>query len=143
MANTTAEGPEPVGLDAPKSSGTGVGPGRAPARRGKPFRKILLVVLALVIIAISIPLYRHYSAWESTDDAQIDGYVYPVSSRVSGYVTCVMVDDNQPVEAGTVLAQLDPKDYEVAVANAKATLANDLANAAALLTNVPITSINT
>jgi membrane fusion protein (multidrug efflux system) len=55
----------------------------------------------------------------------------------------VAVDDNQYVEAGTVLVQLDPKDYEVAVANAKATLANDQASAAALQTNVPITSVNT
>src|SRR5437899_2162835 len=97
----------------------------------------------IAIIAISVPLYRSYIAWESTDDAQIDGYVYPVSSRVSGYVTRVTVDDNQYVEAGTVLAQLDPKDYEVAVANAKATLANDQASAAALLASVPITSVNT
>jgi membrane fusion protein, multidrug efflux system len=143
MANTTTEAPESVGLDTPNSSGTGVGPGRAPARRGKPFMKIFLVVLVLAIIAISIPLYRHFAAWESTDDAQIDGYVYPVSSRVVGYVTRVTMDDNQYVEAGTVLAQLDPKDYEVAIANAKATLANDQASAAATLTNVPITSVNT
>ena len=62
---------------------------------------------------------------------------------VSGYVNRVTVDDNQYVKAGTVLVQLDPKDYEVALANAKATLANDQASAAALLTNVPITSVNT
>ena len=143
MANTATETSESVGRDAPKSSGLGVGPGRAPARRGKPAMRIVLAALALVIIAISIPLYRYYTAWESTDDAQIDGYVYPVSSRVSGYVTRVTVDDNQHVEAGTVLAQLDPKDYAVAVANAKATLANDQASASALLTNVPLTSVNT
>src|SRR5713226_8115699 len=143
MANIAKEILEPVKLDDAKSSGTGVGPNRAPVRRGEPAMKILLVVLALAIIAILIPLYRYYIAWESTDDAQIDGYVYPVSSRVSGYVTRVTVDDNQYMEAGTVLAQLDPKDYEVAVANAKATLANDQASAAAMLTNVPITSVNT
>jgi len=101
------------------------------------------VVLALAIVAISIPLYRYYTAWESTDDAQIDGYIYPVSSRVTGYVTRVTVDDNQYVEAGTVLAQLDPKDYQVALANSKATLANDQASAVAQLTNVPLTSVNT
>ena len=59
-------------------------------------------------------------AWESTDNAQIDGFIYPVSSRVTGHVLRVMVDENQYVEAGTVLAQLDPKDYEVAVAIARA-----------------------
>jgi membrane fusion protein, multidrug efflux system len=55
----------------------------------------------------------------------------------------VTVDDNQYVEAGMVLVQLDPKDYEVAVANAKAVVANDEASAAALSTNVPLTSVNT
>jgi membrane fusion protein, multidrug efflux system len=78
-----------------------------------------------------------------TDDAQIDGYVYPVSSRISGYVTQVLVDDNQYVKPGTVLVQLDPKDYDVAVANAKAALVDDSASTAALSTNVPLTSVDT
>jgi membrane fusion protein (multidrug efflux system) len=102
-----------------------------------------LAVGALAVIALSVPLYRHFAAWESTDDAEIDGYIYPVSSRVTGYVTRVTVDDNQYVEAGTVLAQLDPEDYKVAVANARANLLNDQASAAALATNVPLTSVNT
>ncbi|HEV2493557.1 MAG TPA: HlyD family secretion protein [Terriglobia bacterium] len=143
MANTATDSSASAGLDALRSSGAGVGPGQAPGRRGRPAKKILLVVLALAIVAISVPLYRHYTAWESTDDAQIDGYIYPVSSRVPGYVTRVTVDDNQYVEAGTVLAQLDPKDYEVALANSKATLANDQASAVAQLTNVPLTTVNT
>ena len=58
-------------------------------------------------------------------------------------MTRVTVDDNQYVEAGTVLAQLDPEDYKVALANARATLANDEASASASLTNVPLTSVNT
>ena len=103
----------------------------------------MIALVALVVVASSLLLYRYLVSWESTDDAQIDGYIYPVSSRVSGYVTRVLVDDNQYVEAGTVLVQLDPKDYEVAVANAKATLANDQASAAALRTTVPITFVNT
>jgi membrane fusion protein (multidrug efflux system) len=122
---------------------TAVGPGAPPRRRRKVLWRTLFVVIFLVIVAISIQLYRSYAAWESTDDAQIDGYIYPVNSRISGYVTRVTVDDNQYVEAGTVLVQLDPKDYEVAVANAKAVLANDQASAAAISTNVPITSVNT
>jgi membrane fusion protein (multidrug efflux system) len=123
---------------------TGVGPGRRRVRRRKALRRILFIVPALVMIAAaSVLLYRHFAAWESTDDAEIDGYIYPVSSRVPGYVNRVMVDDNQFVQAGTVLAELDPKDYEVAVANAKANLANDQASAASLATNVPITSVNT
>jgi len=143
MADTVTQTPETVRLEETKATGTGVGPGRPPARRAKRGKKILLVVLGLALVAISVPLYRYYIARESTDDAQIDGYIYPVSSRVSGYVTRVTVDDNQYVQAGTVLVQLDPKDYEVAVANAKATLANDQASAAVQVTNVPLTSVNT
>ena len=103
---------------------------------------MLAAGLAVIVLAGGIYYWRS-TAWESTDNAQIDGFVFPVSSRVSGYVTRVMVDDNQYVEAGTVLAQLDPKDYELAVAVAKGTLANDEASAAALLTGVPITSTDT
>jgi membrane fusion protein, multidrug efflux system len=143
MADTSTSTLERTGLGEAKSTGTGVGPGRRPARRRKWGLKIMLVLLGLALIAISIPLYRHYAAWESTDDAQIDGYIYPVSSRISGYVTRVTIDDNQHVEAGTVLAQLDSKDYEVALANAKAKLANDQANSVAQATNVPITSVDT
>lgn len=126
------------------SIGTGVGPGRRPRQRRKLLVRLLLVAVILTIIIVgSVRLYRLYAPWESTDDAQIDGYIYPVNSRVPGTVVRVTVDDNQYVEAGTVLVQLDPKDYQVAVANAKAVLANDEANAAALSTNVPLTSVNT
>jgi membrane fusion protein (multidrug efflux system) len=143
MENTVAQIPGPERPADTASSGTGVGPGRPPARRRKALKRILLLMLLLAIIVISVQLYRYYAVWESTDDAQIDGYIYPVNSRIPGYVTRVTVDDNQYVEAGTVLVQLDPKDYEVAAANARAVLANDQASAAALLANVPLTSVNT
>ena len=131
---------KPAGID---SGGTGVGPGKAPVRRSKARRLILFAALGIVVIVTALLLYRHFAAWESTDDAQIDGYIYPVSSRISGYVTDVAVDDHQYVKAGTVLVKLDPKDYGVAVANAKAAMANDQASAAALATGVPLTSTNT
>jgi len=112
-------------------------------RRGAPRAKILLVVLGIALAGAGVLLYRYFAAWESTDDAQIDGYIYPVNSRVSGYVTRVTVDDNLYVQAGTVLVQIDPKDYQVAVDSAKAALANDRASAEAARVNVPITSVNT
>ena len=144
MGSAPTQPPATAKTDEPKSPVSAeVGPGRSLTRQAKPSRRILLVVAVFVALVASILLYRHFAAWESTDDAQIDGYIYPVSSRVSGYVTRVGVDDNQYIEVGTVLVQLDPKDYEVAVANAKATLANDQASATALVTNVPITSVNT
>lgn len=144
MGSTPTQNPELTKTVEPKTlKGTGVGPGKPPVASKKTRRAILIAVVAVVLLVIATLLYLHFAAWESTDDAQIDGYIYPASSRVSGYVTQVRVDDNQYVEAGTVLVQLDPKDYEVAVANAKATLANDQASAAASQTNIPLTSVNT
>jgi membrane fusion protein (multidrug efflux system) len=103
----------------------------------------VLAAIGLALIACAGVWYWRSTAWESTDNAQVDGFIYPVSSRVSGHVTRVLVDENQYVQAGTVLAQLDPKDYEVAIASARAALASDDASAAALRTNVPITSTDT
>ena len=144
MATAPAKIPAPPAIEEPKPAvGEGEGPSGAPARRSKTRMRWLIAFVAVVAVMASVLLYRYFAAWESTDDAQIDGYIYPVSSRVSGYVTRVLVDDNQYVEAGTVLVQLDPKDYDVALANAKANLANDQASAAALRINVPITSVNT
>src|SRR6202035_1111905 len=100
-------------------------------------------IVVLLLAAASAIAYRHYAGWESTDDAQIDGYVNPISARVAGYITNVYVDDNQYVKAGTLLAKIDPKDFEVAVASAQATLANDQATADASQVNVPVISVNT
>ena len=143
MPETTTETPEKPKTEEPASRSPGVGPGRGLKRPLTLRTKILLAVGGLVIILSGILLYFYLTRFESTDDAQIDGYIYPVSARVTGYVTSVTVDNNQYVEAGTVLVRLDPKDYEVAVANARSTLANDLASADAQKVNVPVTSVST
>jgi membrane fusion protein (multidrug efflux system) len=117
--------------------------GRSRLHRLRLRTRILLGLLGVLVIVGGILLYFYLRAFESTDDAQIDGYIYPISARVAGYVTRVTVDNNQYVEAGTVLVQLDPKDFEVAAANARATVANDQASAAAQRTNVPVTSVST
>jgi membrane fusion protein (multidrug efflux system) len=88
-------------------------------------------------------LWRYLGGYESTDDAQVDAHLYPVSARVSGYVVKVNVDDNQYVQKGAVLVEIDPKDYEVAVEQAKANLANAEATAQSLNIDVPITTVNT
>ncbi len=115
-----------------------------PARRSPKLRRnlIILVIVAVVIIG-GVFLWRYLSSYESTDDAQADVHLYPVSARVSGYVVKVNVDDNQWVEKGTVLVEIDPKDYEVAVAQAQANLANAEQTARSLNITVPITSVNT
>jgi membrane fusion protein (multidrug efflux system) len=106
-------------------------------------RKILIITGVLVALVASVLLWRYLSSYESTDDAQADVHLYPVSSRVSGYVIKVNVDDNQWVKAGTVLVEIDPKDYEVAVAQAQANLASAEATAKSLNITVPITSTTT
>ena len=111
---------------------------RNPKRR----RNILILAVIVVVLVAGVFLWRYLSSYESTDDAQADVHLYPVSARVSGYVVRVNVDDNQWVEKGTVLVEIDPKDYEVAVAQAQANLANAEATAQSLNITVPITSVN-
>jgi membrane fusion protein (multidrug efflux system) len=88
-------------------------------------------------------LWRYLGSYESTDDAQADVHLYPVSARISGYVIRVNAEDNQWVQQGTLLVEIDPKDYEVAVAQAQANLENAEATADSLNITVPITSVNT
>ncbi|HTQ59159.1 MAG TPA: HlyD family secretion protein [Candidatus Solibacter sp.] len=106
-------------------------------------KRIVIVAIAVVVLVGGIFLWRYLSSYESTDDAQADVHLYPVSARISGYVVKVNVDDNQWVQKGTVLVEIDPKDYEVAVAQAEANLASAEATAQSLNITVPITSVNT
>lgn len=107
------------------------------------FRRIYLIPLALLLIIGAVFLWLYFASYESTDDGQVDVHLYPVSSRDSGYVIKVNVGDNQYVQQGAVLVEIDPKDYEVAVAKARADLANAEATAKSLNINVPIASANT
>jgi membrane fusion protein, multidrug efflux system len=115
-----------------------------PARRNPKLRRnFVILIVVMVALVGGVFLWRYLSSYESTDDAQADVHLYPVSARVSGYVVKVNVDDNQWVEKGTVLVEIDPKDYEVAVAQAQANLSNAEATAQSLNITVPITSVNT
>jgi membrane fusion protein, multidrug efflux system len=108
-------------------------------------RKIRFILLALLVVAaiISIPIYSYYAARESTDDAQVDGHLIPISPRISGTVVEVLVRDNERVKAGQTLVKLDPADYEVALAQAQAQLATAQATTSESGVNVPLTNINT
>ena len=77
---------------------------------------------------------------ESTDDAQVEAHLTPIAARVGGTVLSVPAPDNQQVEAGALLVQIDPRDFEVALARAEAELANAEAELAVARANVPITS---
>jgi membrane fusion protein, multidrug efflux system len=103
---------------------------------------IIAAVVILLIIG-GIFVWQYYAVRESTDDAQIDGHIDPISPRVTGTVVNVLHDDNEVVQAGTLLVEMDPKDYQVAVDRARADLANAQANATAANVGVPITETTT
>jgi membrane fusion protein, multidrug efflux system len=112
-----------------------------PSRRSHK-RWIIVGAVALVLIG-GIFLWHYLGGFESTDDAQVDVHLYPVSARISGYVQAVHVGDNQYVQEGATLVEIDPEDYQVAVAKAQANLATAEASARALNIDVPISSVDT
>ena len=111
--------------------------------RSRPHARIYIIIALLFLISGGYFAYRYFSSYESTDDAAIDGHLMPLSSRISGYVLKVNVDDNQYVKAGTVLVEIDPKDYQIAVDRAQADLADAEATARSITLTVPVTSVST
>jgi membrane fusion protein (multidrug efflux system) len=96
--------------------------------------------ILVLVIAAGAAWFYFTAGRESTDDAQLDARVSQVASRVGGTIARIAIDDNQLVEAGTVLVELDPRDYQVAVDKARAELADAEATALAAQSAVPITS---
>lgn len=107
--------------------------------RENPKAKWIIAAVVVVLLIGGAYIWHYYSVRESTDDAQIDGHINPISPRITGTVINVLHDDNEVVQAGTLLVELDPKDYEVAVDRARADLANAQANATAANVGVPLT----
>ena len=103
-------------------------------------RKFVVMGVVLVLVLGAIFFYWRSTFTEDTDDAQVDGNLYQVSSRVTGHVVKVYVEDNQTVQEGQPLVEVDPTDYQVALDLAQADLANAEAQYAQATTNVPITS---
>jgi len=103
--------------------------------------RIRAAALGLVVVIAGVGIWLWLTAGrETTDDAQLDAHVTPIAARVGGTVLKVAVEDNRSVETGAVLAELDPRDYQVAVDRARAALADAEAAALAAQTDVPITS---
>src|SRR5215472_5238146 len=115
------------------------------SRRGlfqrSPRTKFLVFGAALLVLIGVVWYWLDSRRWESTDDAQIDGHIYPISARINGQVIKVNFDDGEFVHKGDVLVQIDPRDYEVAVARAQADLQDATANTHAADANVPIASV--
>src|ERR1700680_3955808 len=114
---------------------------KSPSR--KPTRWILLLVFAAAVAGVSVWWLRSQN-FESTDDAQIEGHLDLVSARISGTVTYIKprVENNQLVEAGTLLMELDPRDYAAELEHAKADLDTRLAEAHSAQVTVPIVDAN-
>lgn len=112
-------------------------------RSRSPRFRLFLILGIIVVLTGGFFLWRYFTSYEDTDDAQIDGHLNPISARVSGHVLKLLVQDNQYVEVGTPLVEIDPKDYQVALDHAKADYEDAVATSDAAKVNVPITSVNT
>jgi len=102
-----------------------------------------IALAAVVLVAGALVFWWLRSGRESTDDAQIDGHITQVGAQVGGTVLKVNVLENQAVKAGEVLAEIDRRDYQVAVDRARAELADAEANATAATTGIPLTEVTT
>src|SRR5215471_16164149 len=94
---------------------------KAPPRRNR--RPMILGGVVAVGLVIGALYYLHHLRFEETDDAQVDADISDIGARVSGIVTRVLVVENQPVRAGQLLAELDQTDLQVALAQARAAVA--------------------
>lgn len=101
-----------------------------------------LMIGGIAALALVVGLFFYFHDRESTDDAQVDGHITPVASKIYGRVAEVLVLDNQPVKAGQILVKIDPRDYQAALDQAKAQLALAEADAQSAGVDVPRTREN-
>jgi membrane fusion protein, multidrug efflux system len=120
---TLIEPPQPKGLANPK------------------VQRLLIIGGAALLIVIA-GLWFYYHDRESTDDAQVDGHITPIASKVYGRVQGVLINDNQQVKAGQILVKIDPRDYQASVDQAKAALALAESEAQSAGVDVPRTQEN-
>jgi membrane fusion protein (multidrug efflux system) len=121
----------------------------AESRTGKRplYKRPAFLVAAIVVLVVGAAIGLHYYLYarshESTDDAFIDGHIIQISPKASGYVARVYVDDNQQVKAGDLIVELDARDYEARLLQAKASLEAGLARENEARTNVSLTRSTT
>ncbi|HEY1648413.1 MAG TPA: HlyD family secretion protein [Terracidiphilus sp.] len=106
-------------------------------------RRGIIVAVVVLVVLIGVGIWWRSTYSEDTDDAQVNGHLIQISARIAGQVIKVDVEENQLVSRGQEIAELDPKDFEVAVENAQAALDSAKAAAAVASVTVPITTINT
>jgi membrane fusion protein (multidrug efflux system) len=111
-----------------------------PARTRGRGKALLVVFLVGALLATGGILYWSYAqTYESTDDAQVEAHINGISPRIAGSISAVYVDENQFVKAGQLVAEIDPRDYEVALQESKAEVAQKQAETLVESPNVPIT----
>jgi membrane fusion protein, multidrug efflux system len=115
-------------------------PRRSVFQRNPKARPLLIIGIVLVLVLVGW-YWWDSRRWESTDDAQIDGHIYPISARVGGQVIKVNFDDGQFVHKGDMLVVIDPTDYKVALDRAQAEYQDSLANLQAAQAGVPIADV--
>jgi len=112
---------------------------KGPAKPKQYGRTLLILGALAALVAVGVYLWVHSLNRVSTDDAQVDGHIDPVSAKISGNITDVLVDDNQEVKKGQVLIRIDPRDYQAKVDQAQAALGVAESQARAAGVNVPLT----
>src|ERR1700704_5318866 len=117
------------------------------ARKRPVYRRPAYLIGAAVVFLIAavfgVRYWLYARSHESTDDAFIDGHIIQVSPKASGYISKVYVTDNQNVNAGDLIAEIDPRDYEAKVAQARAALNAGLAQQKQAQTQVTLTRVST
>ncbi len=108
-----------------------------------PTSTVILIAAVIIAIAVAVLLWIYFTSYEHTDDAEIDAHIAPVSARISGDVSAVLVEDNQTVRAGQALVLLDVSDNQVAYSRAQAELARAEAQLEQTRPEVPIATAST
>jgi membrane fusion protein (multidrug efflux system) len=107
--------------------------------RGRKRSLLFAAVLGALILVGAVAFWLYSRTYESTDDAQVDGHLNGITSRVDGVIKAVYVEENQSVQAGQLIAEMDPRDYQVALEQAQAQLLKAEAQLRAENPNIPMT----
>jgi len=110
-----------------------------PVTRGRSRAFIIFFLVLLIAGGVGLYFWLQSRQFESTDDAEVEAHLNAISSRVDGAIQRVYVDDNQMVKAGDPLVDLDPRDFQVAIDQARAQVAQASSQVTAQRPNVPIT----
>lgn len=143
QGNNNGEGAAEGGGQNATQDTAGQKPPKPESPASKARRNFLIASVVILLILVSFFFYYRSTFTEDTDDAQVDGDLYQVSARVAGQIVKVNVTDNQKVNKGDVIAEIDPRDLQVSLEQAEAQLANAKASFVQANANVPITGVQT